>query len=103
MTVASNDPTTGATASTTDALHEGRSSKGGWLRSHPASAAMYWVLLALVFLGSAVAGPLSRVELGGISAQGTLTIVLAVFSFGLFIASWSLRVPVERYLRSLGY
>ena len=72
-------------------------------RNHPASVAIYWVLLALVFLGSALAGPLSRVELGGISAQGLLTIVLALFSVGLLVASWTLRVPVERHLQPLAW
>src|SRR5438093_12393107 len=90
---------TGATSTATGRAR--RSGKAGRLRKHLGSALIYWSLLVLVFLGSALAGPMSRVELGGISAQGLLTIMLALLSVGLLVATWTLRVPVERTLTPL--
>ena len=103
MTSGRDWPVTGATSSAGATGRARRSRKAGRRRYHPASAAIYWSLLPLVFLGSALAGPMSRLELGGMTAQGLVSIVVALLSVGLFVATWTLRVPVERQLEPLAW
>jgi O-antigen ligase len=55
----------------------------------------------LAFAGSAVAGPLSHVELGPVSGQGALTVVLAVLVLFQLAASASRFRGMDKSLRSL--